>query len=201
MRQLPKLLLASSSPRRKQLLDALGLPFQVIQTDVEETDPSYEFIEKGVIENARKKSEAGLKKALSPSDVVIAADTLVVLKDKVLGKPKSSSDVLAMLTQLSGKTHQVVTGMVLQTLNGQQSSVAVSSYVTFRQISKDEIDNYASTREPYDKAGSYAIQGLGALFIDKIEGSYTNIMGFPIERFLIELPKVTGFPIHEWFLP
>ncbi|MFM8269133.1 MAG: Maf family protein [Pseudomonadota bacterium] len=201
MTKLPKLLLASASPRRKQLLEVLGLPFQVVPAEVEEMDPSHELIEEGVVENAEKKALAGLKHAIHSTDVVIAADTLVVLKDKVLGKPKSKSDVLSMLGQLSGKTHQVVTGMVLLTPSGKRISAAVSSFVTFRDLLVDEIENYASTREPYDKAGSYAIQGLGAIFIDKIEGSYTNIMGFPIERFLVELPNVTGISIHQWFLP
>jgi len=196
---IPKLLLASASPRRRQLLEALGLSFEVIPAAVEEIDPSSESIESGVIENAKRKAVAGLKSARHESDVIIAADTLVVLKEKVLGKPKDSADVLSMLTQLSGKTHKVVTGMVLQTPSGQNCSVSVSSFVTFRNLAEDEIKSYAATREPYDKAGSYAIQGLGAIFIDKIEGSYTNIMGFPIERFLIELPKVTGLPIYQWF--
>lgn len=200
MANLPKLLLASSSPRRRQLLEAIGLPFEVIQAEVEETDPTHEFIDEGVIENARKKGLAGLKYAETPEDVVISADTLVVLKDQVLGKPKTAADVFSMLGKLSGKTHQVVTGMVLQTLSGKKTSSSVSSFVTFRDLSTDEIKNYASTREPYDKAGSYAIQGLGSIFIEKIEGSYTNIMGLPIEKLLTELPKITGFPIHQWFL-
>ncbi|NBX75432.1 MAG: septum formation inhibitor Maf [Proteobacteria bacterium] len=198
---LPKLLLASASPRRRQLLEALGLSFEVIPAEVEETDPSHELIESGVLENARRKGQAGLKHAHNQNDVVIAADTLVVLKEKVLGKPKNTADVLSMLASLSGNTHQVVTGMVLQTLSGKQCSAAVSSFVTFRNLSEDEIKAYAATREPYDKAGSYAIQGLGAIFIEKIEGSYTNIMGFPIERFLMELPKITGLPVYQWFLP
>jgi septum formation protein len=201
MNALPKLLLASASPRRRQLLEALGLSFTVIPAEVEEIDPTSESIEAGVLENAKNKGLAGLKHAQNQNDVIIAADTLVVLKDKVLGKPKNSSDVLAMLGSLSGQSHQVVTGMVLQTPTGNQSSAAVSSFVTFRNLSEDEIKSYAATREPYDKAGSYAIQGLGAIFIEKIEGSYTNIMGFPIERFLIELPKITGLPVYQWFLP
>lgn len=199
MIQLPKLLLASSSPRRKQLLEALGLPFQVVRAEVEEKDPSADFIESGVIENARKKAEAGLEKALHSSDIVIAADTLVVLKNKVLGKPKNLEDVLSMLNQLSGQTHKVVTGMVLQTPSGKKIEVSVSSFVQFRKLTTSEVESYAATREPYDKAGGYAIQGLGSLFIEKIEGSYTNIMGFPIERFLLELPKVSDFPVYRWF--
>ena len=199
MDQLLKLLLASSSPRRKQLLEALGLPFRVIKADVEETDPPACSIEDGVIDNARKKGEAGLKEACNPEDVVISADTLVVLKDRVLGKPGNTNDVLFMLNQLSGQTHKVVTGMVLKTLSGKERCVSASSLVTFRNLSAEEIKNYASTREPYDKAGSYAIQGLGSIFIEKIQGSYTNIMGFPIETFLLELPGITGVPVYRWF--
>ena len=106
-----------------------------------------------------------------------------------------------MLELLSGKTHRVVTGLALISTDERTSFSAVSSWVTFKKISLDEKKQYAATFEPYDKAGSYAIQGLGCLFIEKIEGSYTNIMGFPIEKFLQELPHVSGVPAYKWFLP
>lgn len=199
MKTLPKLHLASSSPRRRQILEAIGLPFQVIRAEVDEIEPSSQSVDQGVIENAELKAKAALKDLKDPSDIVITADTLVVLDDQVLGKPKNSADVISMLTSLSGRTHRVVTGMAIQTVSGRKSLAAVSSWVTFKNLSADEMKNYAATREPYDKAGSYAIQGLGTLFIEKIEGSYTNIMGFPVEKFLMELPIVTGIPLHHWF--
>lgn len=199
MKTLPKLYLASSSPRRRQILEAIGLPFKVIRAEVDEIDPSSHSVEQGVIENAELKARAALKALKDPTDIVITADTLVVLDDQVLSKPKNSDDVVAMLTSLSGRKHRVVTGMAIQTLSGKKSLAAVSSWVTFRSLSIDEMKNYAATREPYDKAGSYAVQGLGTLFIEKIEGSYTNIMGFPVEKFLTELPIVAGISIHHWF--
>lgn len=199
MAELPKLYLASSSPRRKQLIEALGLKFELLQIDVEELDPSFDSVEKGVIVNAEKKGAAGVQKILKQDAIVIAADTVVALENKVLGKPKSHQEALTMLSTLSGNTHRVVTGMVLFHSNGKKSASAVSSWVTFKKIPIEEIKSYAETREPYDKAGSYAIQGLGARFIERIEGSYTNIMGFPIERFLEELALVSGISIFKWF--
>jgi len=199
MKKTSQLYLASTSPRRKQLLEALGLTFEIIPAPVEERDPHADGIEEGVIENAQKKAQSGIACLGNKSGIVIAADTLVVFESRVLGKPKDRADVLAMLSLLSGKTHRVVTGMALQSTEGKTSLSCVSSLVTFKTISSEERALYADTREPYDKAGSYAIQGLGTLFIETIKGSYTNIMGFPIEKFLEELPKVTGIPIYHWF--
>lgn len=201
MAALPDLYLASGSPRRKQLLESLGLQFRVICPEVTELEPSSKSVDEGVVQNAKLKAQAGSKIIASPSSVTIAADTLVVLGETVLGKPQDSSQVLEMLGKLSGQRHRVVTGMVLLTSSGEERSCAVSSFVKFRKISKTEMEEYALTKEPYDKAGSYAIQGLGATFIEAIEGSYTNIMGFPIEQFLVELPIVTGIPAFKWFLP
>lgn len=201
MKQRPNLYLASASPRRKQLMEALGLSFKIIQAPVEELDPSVEFVEEGVIENARKKALSGLNQLGSQSGIVVAADTLVTYQERVLGKPKDNTEVISMLDLLSGNTHRVVTGLALISTQGLTSFSFVSSQVEFRTISAEEKNQYAATREPYDKAGSYAIQGLGCLFIKKIEGSYTNIMGLPIEKLLEELPKVSSIPAYEWFLP
>ena len=200
MKPLPKLYLASTSPRRKQLFEALGLSFEILNIEVEEQDPSIESVEKGAIANAEKKALAGLQKAVTQNALIVSADTVVAINDQVLGKPKTPNDVLKMLSSLSGNTHRVVTGMVLLQSDGEKSASAVSSLVTFKKLSLDDIKSYSEIREPYDKAGSYAIQGLGARFIEKIEGSYTNIMGFPIEKFLEELPVVSGISIFKWFV-
>jgi septum formation protein len=201
MAVLPDLYLASGSPRRKQLLESLGLQFQVIHPQVTELEPSSKSVDNGVVQNARLKAQAGREDVTSPNSVIIAADTLVVLGEIVLGKPQDAHQVLEMLGKLSEQKHRVVTGMVLLMGSGEERTCAVSSFVKFRKISKKEMEDYALTKEPYDKAGSYAIQGLGATFIERIEGSYTNIMGFPIERFLEELPMLTGIPAFKWFLP
>lgn len=193
------LILVSQSPRRAQLLEALGLPFQTIKIETKETDPSIRELEKGILENAYRKAVAGLKKTQDPSSIVIAADTLVAVDGQVLGKPAHSSEATRMLELLSGKRHQVVTGLVLIDSKGKSTQSAVSSGVIFKKLSTLEIQKYVQTKEPYDKAGSYAIQGLGTLFIERIEGSYTNIMGFPIEQFLKDLEIISERPIYEWF--
>ncbi|NBX93521.1 MAG: septum formation protein Maf [Proteobacteria bacterium] len=201
MSLLPKLYLASASPRRKQILESLGLTFEVIQPRTNEIDPPSSSVDEGVIHNARVKADAGLKMMTSQPAIIIAADTLVVLENNVLGKPSDSAEAITMLSQLSGKKHRVVTGLVLRDSSGHERVSAVSSYVKFRKLSLTEIKEYTLTKEPYDKAGSYAIQGLGAVFIDEIQGSYTNIMGFPVEHFLKELPLLTQIPAYQWFLP
>jgi len=199
MLELPKLYLASSSPRRKQLLEALDLKFEVLLAEVDEIDPDFNTVEEGVIANAEKKAGAGIKRCSTDNAIIISADTVVALENQVLGKPKSQNDVLSMLSILSGNTHRVVTGMALFHTEGRRSAVSVSSWVTFKKMSLEEINHYSSTKEPYDKAGSYAVQGLGAKFIEKIDGSYTNIMGFPIEKFLEELPLISGISVYDWF--
>jgi len=115
-----------------------------------------------------------------------------------MGKPESSGDVRRMLSDLSGQTHEVITGLALVSNEfGCRESFA-KSLVTFKRLSEEMIDQYANTREPYDKAGSYAVQGLGAIFIEKISGSYTNVMGFPLEHFLEELSQLAPFPLAKW---
>lgn len=196
---LPQLYLASASPRRKQLLEAIGFTFQVISAPVDEQHPSHRTLREGVIGNARLKALAAATRIEDPNGIIIAADTLVVFQEQVLGKPVDLQEAQGMLQMLSGNTHEVMTGVHLRRLSGEIQEFAVASKVTFRCLSQKEISDYIQTREPYDKAGSYAVQGLGSLFIESIEGSYSNIMGFPIEEFLKVLPRMSGIPIHQWF--
>jgi len=194
------LILASQSPRRAQLLEALGLPFKVLRFETAETDPKEEDLENGVLQNAYEKARVGLKQVEDKTPLIIAADTLVSIEGQVLGKPAGKLEAVRMLKLLSGKKHRVITGLVLMNEKGESIQSAVNSWVFFRKLNLTEIDKYVDTPEPYDKAGSYAVQGLGSLFIEKIEGSYSNIMGFPIEQFLKDLEKISGKSIYEWFI-
>lgn len=201
MQHLSPLYLASESPRRRQILESLGLKFQVLTANTDEKHPTKHEIRETIKENSLNKA-LGIKELVSdPNAVVIAADTLVVLGDEVLGKPKSAEDARQMLKKLSGKTQTVFTGLTLYSkTHGTRTSVA-ESQVVFRNLDPNEIEEYLKTREPYDKAGSYAVQGLGALFIEKIIGSYTNVMGLPIELLLNELFTLTKTKPYMWFLP
>lgn len=196
---LPTLYLASESPRRRQLLEALGLSFKVVKPSANEEHPSAKQVEEITIKNAYTKASSALDTLESSHDIVVGADTLVVLNEEVLGKPKDEQGVIEMISKLSGKTHLVVTGLVLISPKAGVRKIAVKSHVTFHKLSSEQIHSYAKTKEPRDKAGSYAVQGLSALFIEKIDGSYTNVMGLPIEALLSELPQLTGISIFEFF--
>lgn len=197
--KLPELILASQSPRRAQILDTLGLPYRVSVPKDEEEIADFANVEQVVLRNSRRKAEVCLKYADS-SDVIIGADTLVVLGQDVLGKPANEDEARETLQKLSGQTHEVITGISLLCMenNGEQQA-AVRTRVTFKTMGPRDIEDYIATREPYDKAGAYAVQGLCSLFIEKIEGSYTNVMGLPIETLLIELSKITGVSVYDWF--
>ena len=201
-KQLPTLILVSQSPRRRQLLDALCLDYRVELPGVDERMPEAREVEEVTLENSLRKAEsiAGRRPKTGVTEIIIAADTLVVLNGRVLGKPSDRNEARKMLSQLSGNTHRVVTGLTLLSEKGQRQR-AVWSSVTFRKLATDEIESYLGTREPYDKAGSYAVQGLSALFIERIDGSYTNVMGLPIEALLEELPALSGIPVYDWFAP
>lgn len=198
----PPLILASRSPRRRQLLDALGLPVTVKDVDVDEKDPepgSTDAAFAAVLEaNARLKAEAVLETAPAEA-IVVAADTLVALDGHALSKPRTPAEATAMLEKLSGREHQVFTGLALARKGAAVRLSHARSAVRFHRLEKDAIARYVATKEPYDKAGSYAVQGLGMLFIDRIEGSYTNVMGLPLELFLLELEAFSGLDRYRWF--
>lgn len=189
-----ELILASASPRRKQLLTQLGLNFIV--------EPSCE--EEKLVENNVIPSEKAVllakQKAFSVSrrhkDVlVIGADTIVVLDDKILGKPEDETDAKNMLSALSGRWHCVYTGVtVVDADTNHYISGYEESRVKFKNLNQQEIENYIKTGEPMDKAGSYGIQGKGAIFIEKIEGCYYNIVGLPLFK-LSEMLTVFGYKI------
>ena len=170
------LILASQSPRRKELLGLFHIPFSVRVADIDETmDPSLLPFDE-VARVSRLKAEA-IQRA--PEDVVIAADTIVVCQDRVLGKPRDPEDAKAMLRLLSGRDHQVMTGMTV--LRGE--TVLTCTEVTdihFRELSEKEIEAYVASGEPMDKAGSYGIQSGAAVFAEKLVGDYYNVMGLPV---------------------
>ncbi len=179
------LVLASQSPRRKELLGHTFLPFEVDPSDVEEiTDKT--IPSEVAIQLAEMKAEAVFEKRKSNNEIVIGSDTIVVLKNEILGKPIDKSDARKMLLKLSGCTHEVITGVSL--INSEKSfSFYESTKVTFRDISEDLLERYLETGDSLDKAGAYGIQNQSLSFIEKVEGSYSNVVGFPVDRFLIEL--------------
>ena len=172
------IILASQSPRRRELLGLFPFAFTVRVADIDETmdpagDPGGEV--------ARVSRRKAMAVARQPEDIVIAADTVVVSRGKILGKPTDRADAFRMLRQLSGDTHQVMTG--LSVLQGDRCiSCTEVTQVVFRQLSDGEIRRYIATGEPMDKAGSYGIQGSAGLFVEKIVGDYFNVVGLPVCR-------------------
>ncbi len=172
----PHLHLASSSPRRRQILEALGLEFTAAGADVDETPVAGEPAEAMVLRLAEAKARAGGGDAAT---VVIGADTAVVLDGTMFGKPRGRADALAMLAALSGRRHRVLTGVAVKSPQGITSVLSMSE-VEFREIDPDEAQAYWQSGEPADKAGAYAVQGLGGVFVASIAGSYSGIVGLPV---------------------
>ena len=172
--------LASGSPRRRELLQQIGVPFRVVGTAIDEAVLPDEAPLQYVARLAAAKAEAGWERSRDFAHApVLAADTAVVLDGRILGKPTDCQDAEGMLRQLSGRTHEVFTAIALRTANGLQSRISRSE-VTFRSIAAAEARGYWETGEPSDKAGAYAIQGLGAIFIADLRGSYSGVMGLPL---------------------
>jgi septum formation protein len=172
--------LASASPRRSALLDQIGVPHRVQPVDVDETARGDELADRYVRRLAVLKAETLWQKlAAAQRHPVLGADTAVVLDDEILGKPRDEQDCRRMLKLLSARTHRVFTAVALRASDGCQSRVNVSE-VTFRQLADEEIQRYWRSGEPADKAGAYAVQGRAALFIERIAGSYSGIMGLPL---------------------
>jgi septum formation protein len=190
----PRLFLASTSPRRRELLQQLGLSFDVLKIDVDETRRADETPEAYVERLARDKAHAGLAQ-VSAGAVVIAADTTVALANDELGKPASLAEAYAMWARLSGQTHRVLTGVAVATAARMESGV-VTTQVHFRDITMAEQTAYWASGEPQDKAGGYAIQGKGAVFVRGIEGSYSNVVGLPLAETAAMLASF-GFSIWD----
>lgn len=182
------IILASKSPRRKELLEGLNIPFEVVIHEVDEVFPDGLPIEEIPVFLAKLKAEPFLEEIKSNS-LIITADTIVWIDGVVLGKPNDYEHASAMLRQLSGKKHVVVTGVCL-TSKDKQVTFSASTDVYFKNLTDSEIDYYLKNYHPYDKAGSYGVQEwIGYIAIDKIEGSYFNVMGLPVKRLYEELTK------------
>jgi septum formation protein len=172
--------LASGSPRRRELLQQIGVSFRVVGTAVDEAVRPGEAPAAYVARLAAAKADAGWARSREPADApVLAADTAVVLDGKIMGKPANQQDAEGMLRQLSGRTHEVLTAIALRTAGGLESRISRSE-VTFRTLGADEAQDYWETGEPADKAGAYAIQGRAAVFITDLRGSYSGVMGLPL---------------------
>lgn len=181
-----EIILASGSPRRKELLQGLGLSFSIHASSLEEPTP----------EAGEKPQDYALRMAeMKTHDIaqqhsdatVIGADTIVVLNDRIMGKPKHEEDALSMLKALSGEKHQVITAFCIILSNGEMVSQAVVTDVYMRKSSDKELLGYIATGEPVDKAGAYAIQGIGTFLVKDIKGSYTNVVGLPLTQVLESL--------------
>jgi septum formation protein len=187
----PEIILASASPRRRELLNKAVKMFEIIPSAFDEK----KIKDKDPVQFAVK---ASICKAIEvgnryPSAIVIGADTIVVLKNRIFGKPKNSSDAKRALRSLSGKTHQVITGVAICFKDGDKLiSAYESTDVTFKVLSDKEIDDYVSEGSVHDKAGSYAIQDIGGRFIDKIKGDYDNVVGLPVALVIKLLAEFLG---------
>ncbi|MFQ5640139.1 MAG: Maf family protein [bacterium] len=181
-----KLILASSSPRRAQLLNLLGLAFEVRDSFFDEESESFSIPEVQVLDLAHKKASRVAENIRD--GLVVGADTVVVIDDLILGKPKDKKDALHMLKQLSGRSHTVYTGFaIIEHPSGQAVSDYDKTEVFFRDLSDEEIEHYVDTESPMDKAGAYGIQDESAVFVDKIEGCFYNVVGFPLTKFYTTL--------------
>lgn len=189
------LVLASSSPRRMMLLQEWGYQFQCINPLANEDLPEGVPLETGIRIVAERKAEAGVllweQNGGVAGDVVVGADTMVVLNGQALGKPATRGEAEQMLERLSGVTHQVLTGVALRSLSGEVESAVIETKVRFRVLSRKEIQAYVASGEPMDKAGAYAIQGEAREFVESFQGSLTNVIGLPME-YLSERLKARG---------
>ena len=183
------IILASNSPRRKELLAGLGVKFDVrLIADIDETYPD-NIKSHDVAEYIAKKKADAYKQSIASNELIITADTIVILGDEIFGKPLNADDAYAMLQKLSGKTHQVITGVCLLTKN-EQRVFRVTTDVTFKELEMEEIKYYVDNYKPFDKAGAYGIQEwIGYIGVTSLNGSYFNVVGFPVQRIYTELRK------------
>lgn len=201
----PMLLLASSSPRRAQILQTLGVRFRVVKSTFEEPSPTIEdhaqpaqFVEQLALEKARAAQIGDLEKERAP---VLAADTIVWHDGEILGKPRDADDAIAMLCRLRGQTHTVLTGVCLRWTNGANIEYSMShetTRVVFNDVSDAWIAAYVATGEPLDKAGSYGAQDKGALLVKRIDGDFWNVVGLPLAP-LTKLLNMANAPIEKYW--
>lgn len=188
-----KIILASASPRRREILASFGLKFDIITADVDESVDGEGKTPPMIVEEISRRKALAVyermcqeRQAHSEETLIIAADTVVCSEGEILGKPHSRADAKRMLEGYSGKTHSVISAVTTVRFNGTDVPKTESfhdiSYVTFKKMTDKEIEYYLDTDEPYDKAGAYAVQGFASLFIERIEGSFYNIVGLPVQK-------------------
>ncbi len=184
-----KFILASASPRRKELLSIYVKDFKIMPADIDETVPDNIALEDAPLYTAKEKAAAVFNK-LNEDEIIITADTIVMLDNKIYGKPKDKLDAYNMIKTLSGKTHQVITGICCYSKD-KQINIEFSDVtnVSFTDISDEILEKYLENAEYIDKAGAYAVQGLASMFVKKIEGSYDNVVGLPMGRLARNLIK------------
>ena len=186
-----RIVLASNSPRRKELLTRLGIPFEVrVLKDIDESYPETIPVNEVALHIAGKKADA-YREVMGEDELIITADTVVIVGKEILGKPTDAADAARMLRALSGRTHQVTTG-VCMVARDQDRRFSVTTDVTFKQLTPEEISYYIDTFKPYDKAGAYGIQEwIGCIGVTGLNGSYYNVMGLPIQR-IYQVLKALG---------
>lgn len=190
--EIPRLILASRSPRRSDLLKSMGFSFKVVSSPVSEEGIDIKDPEWLTIELSKRKADAVLNQCTE--GIIIGADTVVYLNGRIFGKPADRAEATEMLQNLSGETHQVFTGFTLNYIGHRQISGFEKTDVTFRKLEQWEIDNYVRTDKPLDKAGAYGIQDQSGLFVDRIEGCFYNVVGFPLTRFYEGLKELLDAP-------
>lgn len=196
-RATPVLRLASASPRRRQLLELVGVPHVVTPADIDETPAPAERPDHYVMRLARGKADAVWQQQRDLP--VLGSDTTVTLGEDILGKPESEADAVRMLTRLSGRVHVVHTGLALRLPDGREFLGISSSQVQFAHLTEAQMRAYWASGEPRGKAGSYAIQGLGAVFVSHLSGSYTGVMGLPLYE-TAEMLRAAGIPVWQGVL-
>lgn len=178
-----EIILASASPRRREILENLNIKFKTVVASCDETIDENMTCEEAVMINSLRKATAVAKVVVDKDAFVIGADTVVVLDGEILTKPKNAEDAKNMLKKLSARAHNVLTGLtVFDVLHAQSTSVCETTTVYFKTLSDEEIESYIATGEPMDKAGAYGIQGIAGMFIEKIEGDYFNVVGLPVAK-------------------
>ena len=195
---LPKIYLASKSPRRREILSNLNIPFECIESPYKEDIHDGDNLSPEDLVTRLACLKALYAAKTLQEGLVIGADTIVVLDDEVLGKPKDRADAYKMIHELSGRKHHVITAIaIVNAANKQSLSHAETTAVFFQKLSEKDIEAYLDTPEPYDKAGAYGIQGHAGLFVEKIEGCYFNVVGFPVSAFG-RLMKLGGYDLNDY---
>jgi septum formation protein len=195
MKKIPSIVLASASPRRKEILTHLGLEPKIVVSDADET-VNESVTPEALTEILSKRKAQAVKELVAPDELVIASDTVVAKGDTVFGKPHSKKEALTMLSALSGCTHKVISGIAL--MQGDRISVSHdTTYVTFRPLSESEIISYIESGEPFGKAGAYGIQDRASVFVQKLDGDYFNVVGLPVFKMFSMLTSDYGLDLFD----